>query len=155
MAEIASRRLAKPIEYEISIANVDKPALQAGQIVERLKAMDQSLAVPGVVWITRAATFAEKLALFPSPTFVVGADTIARIVEVRYYDGDPEKMQRAVRRLSESGCRFLVFGRVDQTGRSSRFQSLDQLALPDAFEAICDSVTESEFREDIASRDLR
>ena len=109
------------------------------------------------IWITLAPTFAEKANIFPKATFIVGADTIRRIADAQYYGHDPAEMSKSIRRIAASGARFLVFGRVDLASKSpeNEFQSLAEIALPDELRAICDSVDESEFREDVASRDLR
>ena len=161
MAEIAATRLGRPVDWEISAANVDKPALSADELQPRIKQLARILLkskAPAVtIWITMAPTFAEKADIFHGATFIVGADTIRRIADLRYYDHDPKKMSVGIRRLVESGSRFLVFGRIDQTPQSQvrEFQSLDGIVLPEELRAICDSVDESEFREDIASRDLR
>lgn len=161
MAKIAAMRLGKPVDWEISVANVDKPTLSADELQPRLNQLARLSLTPKVptvtIWITLAATFAEKADIFKGATFIVGADTIRRIADVRYYDDDPRKMSASIRRLVEDGSRFLVFGRFDLAPQSQvkEFQSLDGIALPDELRAICDSVDESEFREDIASRDLR
>ncbi len=161
MAKIAAMRLGKPVDWEISVANVDKPTLSADELQPRLNQIARlsltSKAPTVTIWITLAATFAEKADIFKRATFIVGADTIRRIADVRYYDDDPHKMSASIRRLVENGSRFLVFGRFDLAPQSQvkEFQSLDGIALPDELRAICDSVAESEFREDIASRDLR
>ena len=154
MAEIAYRRLGKAVDFELSVTNVDKPSLGAELIINRVQQLERlSNSVTPTIWITAAKTFAQKLSLFPSATFVVGADTIRRIADSRYYDHDESKMNDSIRRLGEGGCRFLVFGRVD--GPEDNFKTLSNIPLPEELLSICDQVTEGEFREDIASRDLR
>jgi hypothetical protein len=147
MARIAAEQTGRTIEWEISIANVDKPALDYLEITERLAqfADDQP------VWLTRAATFDEKSRLFPGATFVVGADTIERIAASRYYGDDPVRRDVAVRAIVDRGCRLLVFGRR----RSNEFVSLGELELPLALRAICDGVPEAKFRSDTSSTDVR
>ena len=73
-----------------------------------------------------APTFVEKAAIFPGATFIVGADTLARIAEPRYYGNDREACAKALEAIAAAGCRFLVFGRRTQ----KRFESLADLALP-------------------------
>ena len=53
--------------------------------------------------------------------------------------------------ISRAKCRFLVFGRLLE----DRFQTLDQLALPRPLAALCQAVSEADFREDISSTQLR
>src|SRR5207245_1087635 len=106
MARLAAERLGLTVEHEISILNVDKPPLDFIEMQRRLEQFtdDERL------WYTRAATFVEKAALFPGCTFVVGADTIARIAEAKYYGHDGQARDRAIAAIAAAGCRFLVFG---------------------------------------------
>jgi nicotinamide mononucleotide (NMN) deamidase PncC len=147
MAQLAAERLGKPVEFEISIENVDKPLLDYLEMSGRAAqfSADQRL------WFTRAATFLEKSAIFPAAWFIVGSDTIARLVEARYYGGDPEACQAALDEIARRGCRFLVFGR----SQGAKFQTLSDLALPYVLRAICDEVPGDQFRVDISSTDLR
>jgi hypothetical protein len=158
MAQIASQRLELPTEFEISIHNVDKPPLDYLEMQSRAAQFGDE----ATVWFTRAATFDEKSRLFPDATFVVGADTIARIAEPAYYGDSERAMLSAVERMTQRGARFLVFGRKaasddELDGMDSRpeFQTLASLELPSALSAICEEVSETEFRTDISSTQLR
>ena len=130
--------------FELAIINPDKPPLSPEDAAARLA----GFAGDEAVWLTRAPTFPEKARIFPGATFAVGADTIVRIAEPRYYDG-PEGLARAIALLGR--CRFLVFGRRAETG----FATLASTALPEALRALCDGVSEAEFRADISSTELR
>jgi cytidyltransferase-like protein len=147
LARAASEILERPVAYELSVANVDKPALSREEIERRL----EQFCSTDRIWLTRAPTFVEKAAAFPGAVFVVGADTICRIADLRYYDADPARRDDAVQRLGAAGCRFLVFGRVCD----GAFRTLETLPLPDALRAICTAVAESQFRCDISSTQLR
>ncbi len=150
MAEIAERRLNAPVTWELSITNVDKPPLDYIAIDERvggLRREDPSR----LIALTRAPTFREKAALFPGATFVVGADTLERIAEPRYYGGDTARRDAAIAEIARAGCRFLVFGRAS----AGQFISLSNLQLPGELRQLCDEVPASEFREDISSTTLR
>lgn len=103
------------------------------------------------IHLTRAATFVEKVQLFPGSCFVVGVDTITRVAEPRYYDGDLLQRDRSIDEIANSGCSFLVFGRL----LGGRFQCLEQLELPHRLREICRGVEEAAFRNDISSTDLR
>ncbi len=147
MATIASELLGAPTEFEISIDNVDKPPLDYVEIESRLAQFEPEQ----TVWLTRAATFVEKARIFPGAVFVVGADTLARIGDVRYYDGQHAR-DAAIDEIAMLGCRFLVFGRVaDESG----FLMPDDLKLPSALKRLCQTVPEKGFREDISSTDIR
>jgi len=144
MAAIAERRLGCNVEFELSIENVDKPPLDYWEITERARPFnDRNL------WLTRAARFRRKAELFPGATFVVGIDTLRRIVDPRYYRDT--NLSAAVGHIASLGCRFLVFGRID----GDTFVTLDQLSLPDDLRALCDEVSEAEFRADVSSTVLR
>jgi nicotinamide mononucleotide (NMN) deamidase PncC len=147
MAQIAAVRCGGPVTCELSIKNVDKRAIDFLEIDDRL----QQLADYPVL-LTRAATFAEKAALVPGAVFVVGADTLRRIGELRYYGGSAERRNAAVAAITDLGCRFLVFGRTVD----GRFSTLATLAnLPTTLRRLCDEVPENEFRDDVSSSELR
>ncbi|HEY2839853.1 MAG TPA: hypothetical protein VGJ26_11930 [Pirellulales bacterium] len=157
MAQIAASRLKCPIEWEISIANVDKPPIDYREMELRSAQFKGEefdcgqLPKDAKLWFTWAPTFAEKSELFPHATFLVGADTIARIAEPRYYGDDMGARDTAIAAIAEHGGRFLVFGRAAE----GAFQTIDALDLPPALRAICDEVPADAFRHDISSTDLR
>ena len=130
--------------FELAIVNPDKPPLSAEDAAARLARFARGEAV----WLTRVPTFPEKARIFPGTTFAVGVDTIVRIAEPRYYGG-PEGLARAIALLGR--CRFLVFGR--RAGR--RFETLESIALPEALRALCNGVSEADFRADTSSTELR
>lgn len=146
MAELAAARLSTPVALELSIANVDKPTLDFLEIEARLAGLADFS-----VLLTRAPTFVEKAALVPGATFVVGADTIVRIAEEEYYDGDLQKRDSAIANIASRGCRFLVFGRQCD----GRFILPSELGLPSQLRAMCDEVPSKLFRFDISSTELR
>ena len=150
MAEIAGARLGCPVAYELSITNVDKRPLDFVEIGDRLRDLQDDAASAHVL-LTDAPTFRTKAALFPGCTFVVGADTIARIADPRYYTGADGSFDAAIAQVADRGCRFLVFGREFD----GRFHALSDLTLPPALRQLCDEVPKEEFREDISSTEVR
>jgi nicotinamide mononucleotide (NMN) deamidase PncC len=146
MARIASEMLGAPIEFELSIVNVDKPPLDYLEISER----GAQFGPDEIVWLSRAATFLEKARVFGPATFVVGADTIARIADPKYYGGESAR-QQAFEKLAAADCRFLVFGRR----LAGDFVSLDDLRLPPELCKLCEGVPEAAFRHDLSSTELR
>jgi nicotinamide mononucleotide (NMN) deamidase PncC len=150
MAAIAEKRLRLPLAWEISIANVDKPPLDFIAMRRRVYSIREADG-DRLVALTRAATFREKAELFPGATFVVGADTVERIADDRYYQGDAARRDEAIGRIAECGCRLLAFGRRF----GGQFQTLTDLNLPPALRAICEEVPGEEFREDLSSTELR
>lgn len=147
LAELAAERLGGPVAFELSIANVDKPDLPADEVRCRLK----QFCGRAPVYVTRAATFVQKAELFPGCTFVLGADTAARVVQSRYY-GDGEGMARALETIRDRGCRFFVGGRIDGDGR---FVDVGGVAIPDGYRDMFVGVGEAEFRVDVSSTALR
>ena len=145
MAAAAATKLGEPVAYELCVRNVDKPPLNFHDMRTRREQFGAS----EDVWLTNASTFVEKARVFGAVTFIVGADTMRRIADARYYeDGD---VNTAVTELARIGCRFLVFGRVE----GARFVTLDDLDLPKGLRDLCDGLGEAEFRSDISSTALR
>jgi hypothetical protein len=148
LAEVASRRTGRPAAFELTAVNADKPPLSAAELRRRAR---QFLS-RAPLWLTRAPTFPEKARLFGGATFVVGADTAARIVQPRFYGGSEEAMLRALGEFGERGCRFLVAGRCDDAGR---FVGLEALEVPAALRGLFDAIPEADFRCDVSSTGLR
>ena len=144
MLAVAERRLERQGAYELSIRNPDKPLLDYFEIRTRLEGFDRP------VWLTRLPTFAEKARKFPGATFVVGADTLVRIADPRYYGGFRRRDEQ-LGELLGAGARFLVFGRL----LDGRFQGLGDQDLPAILMDACTGVDESEFRLDLSSSRIR
>jgi nicotinamide mononucleotide (NMN) deamidase PncC len=146
MALMAGEKLGLPVEHELSIFNVDKPPIDFIEMRSRAA----QFAPTESLWFSRAPTFVQKAGLFPHATFIVGADTVARIAEARYYGGETDR-NAALAALAATGCRFLVFGRSQE----GRFRSLGDLPLPDVLRGLCDEVPGETFRLDVSSTALR
>ena len=128
----------------LSIHNVDKPPLNFHDLRERAAQFDA-----GALCLTNTATFVEKARTFGAVTFVVGADTMRRIADPKYYPaGD---MTDALDEIASLGCRFLVFGRRD----GDRFVTLDDLDLPHGLGGRCEGVSEAAYRVDLSSTGIR
>jgi hypothetical protein len=130
------------------MTNVDKPPLSSEEV--RRRAEQFSWRAP--LWLTRAATFVEKAAMFPGVVFAVGVDTAARIVDPRYYENSEAIMTQALTGIRGQGCRFLVAGRADASGR---FVELKDLPIPFAFGDLFEAIPEDVFRVDLSSTHLR
>jgi hypothetical protein len=148
MARVASGILATPIAFELSVTNVDKPALGEAEVGRRLRQFEWR----HVVELTRAPTFREKARLFPGATFVVGIDTAERIAQPRYYGGSEAAMRAALDEIAGRGCRFLVAGRVEGTGR---FATMTEAPIPPEYRGLFSVIPEAQFRNDISSTQLR
>ncbi len=141
----AEERLGGPVWFEMTITNADKPPLDFLTIEDR-----SAQFVENPLWITNAPTFVKKAELAPQTVFVVGADTAERIVEPRFYGGEPA-MQSALEQIREAGCRFLVAGRL----AGDRFRTQAHIPIPAGFEDLFDPLPETHFRRDISSTQLR
>ena len=149
MLAIAEQSLGVPGAFELSIINVDKPPLDYSSIKER-GAPFSGRNSAGPLWITALPTFIEKARAFPGVAFAVGADTITRIGEPRYY-GDARARNKALAELESLQTRFLVFGRASTQG----FKALNDLRLPAKLRSMCQGIDEVAFRSDLSSTALR
>jgi hypothetical protein len=146
LAAVAAARLQRPVAFELSVENVDKPPLTAAEVRRRLR---QFVGLAPVL-LTRAPTFRRKAELFPGRTFVIGYDTLERVFAPRYYGGEAE-MQAALADIQASGAQFLVAGR--RVG--DEFHSLEQFPLPDEMRGMFTGVPRSEFASELSSTALR
>ncbi len=147
LAEVSSEIAGAPAAFELSITNVDKPPLDVAEVRRRLAQFSGSLDAV----VTRAPTFREKARLLPGCAFVIGADTMTRLIDPKYYGGSAAEMVSALVEIRSLGCSFLVAGRsVD--GRFTTVRDVDYPAfLSDLFREI----PESAFREDVSSTEIR
>ena len=147
LASAASEMLGEDVTFELSITNVDKPPLEEAEIRKRVA----QFAGKRPVVVTRALVFYQTAVLFPGCAFVIGWDTLTRLVDPRYYDGKLSRMMAALEDMRKQGCRFLVAGRVD----GGTFHTLDEVAIPDGLEDLFTPIPESVFRFDLSSTTLR
>lgn len=147
LAAVAGARLGVPVHFELSVTNADKPELPPEEVERRVA---QFVGV-GPVWVTRAATFAQKAELFPGAAFVVGFDTAVRLIDPRYY-GEEAARDECLRGLLERGCRVVVGGRLDAGGA---FRTWEGEAVPGGVRGLFVALMEADFRVDVSSTQLR
>ena len=145
LARAAGELSGLPPALELSIANVDKQELTYTEVLDRLG----TTSLP--VYVTRAATFAEKTRLFPGCHFAIGYDTAVRLLDPAYYGGSEPAVTEALSEFDLASCRFYVAGRLQQ----NRFATLDDLDLPERFAHLFVEVPESLFRSDLSSTSIR
>jgi hypothetical protein len=148
LAEAAAAILGKPVAFELSAVNADKPRLPVPVLLDRMS----QFAGGYPVFAGNAPTFLEKSRIYPGCTFVVGYDTAARIIEPRYYGGSEAGMTGALAEIRANGGRFLVAGREGDDGV---FYTLDDLALPEGAADLFAAIPERRFRNDISSTEIR
>lgn len=146
MAKQASKKLGKPVYFEISLTNVDKPPIDFISLNQRLDSLrgykDEDFM--GSICLTNAPLFLQKAALFPNSTFIVGADTINRIFDAKYYNGEADT-SAILRHFKEKNVRFMVFHR----------KSIKIYINPDALE-FCEIIPVDEYEDDgISSTEIR
>jgi hypothetical protein len=148
LARIAEEFRQQPLAFEISVTNVDKPPLAGETVRHRLA----QFAWKSPVELTRAPTFVEKSRLFPGTTFVVGADTAARLFGPKYYGDDEARMHGALEEIANSGSSFLVAVRVDAAGR---VRALNDIPVPRRYADLFTEIPEHRFRVDTSSSEIR
>lgn len=153
--------------FELSLTNADKPSLEADQVVARLEHF-WTLHMPaqwGVI-LSNAPLFSKKVDLLHPLqvtrsyaadkeqvlTFVIGTDTLVRLLDPKYYDSVPDMF----RILQEMPCKFVVGGRLSQKTDQPEFVNgqaeVDALPTP---ELRAKFTLLQDFRVDISSTEIR
>jgi nicotinic acid mononucleotide adenylyltransferase len=148
MARVAEQMIGYSVVFELAAVNVDKAALPAPTILDRIA----QFAGRYTVFASRAPTYAQKALLYPQATFVIGYDTAVRIFNTRYYEQSEEKMHTALQTIRVSHCRFLVAGRLDKQGV---YRTLADVDIPVVYADLFEAIPEELFRLDISSTQLR
>ncbi len=149
MAEIAAEMTGKKCHFEMAVRNADKPPLDYTSITDRLDGLQKKDECGGL-WITALPTFAEKASHFAPLTFVVGADTVERICDPRFY-GSQQSMLDALTGMSAAGTKFLCFARKIG-GEVYEAFFCDP---PQAFRQMAMVVDSSVFVSDLSSTEIR
>ncbi|KAM1170156.1 uncharacterized protein LOC126608806 isoform X1 [Malus sylvestris] len=134
--------------FEISAVNADKPPLSVSEIKDRVKQFEK---VGKTVIISNQPFFYKKAELFPGSAFVIGADTVARLLDPKYYDGDYKKMLEILLGCKKTGTTFLVGGR----NVHGVFKVLEDFDIPEELRDMFISIPEDKFRVDLSSTEIR
>ncbi len=143
--DAATNFLDKPLAFELSIRNVDKPSLAQKDALQRAA----QFAGRYPIYLTNAPTFLEKARIFKGTIFVIGYDTAVRIVHPHYYDESKDQMHFALREMQKLGCKFVVAGRLE----GEAFLTLTDLEIDEEFRPMF--IHLPNFRADISSTQLR
>jgi hypothetical protein len=181
------------VVFEISAVNADKPPLSRREILLRVGSLLASLpalATPGnaslasaAVCVTRAPLFLDKTDVFRGCTFVLGADTMTRLLNPKYYGNaealaaaaagqTPEDVARsqcmalvgALSTMAERGTSFVVGGRnaAEAAAGQGDFMTCAQIletdparVLPARLRGMFTGLPEELFRADISSTQIR
>jgi len=146
MKELAERKTGMHTTFEICAKNADKPPLT---YVEIKRTIDQFQNDESWM-LTSAGRFSEKAEMFPNSVFIIGADTLMRVFDEKFYKNYKDMMEH-IERFNDHNINFLVFGR--KVGK--KFISLDQIKIPEIIKDRCTGFGEESFRDDISSTELR
>lgn len=147
LAYVAGQITGRPVYFELSVHNVDKPPLLEADVRQRL----EQFYGHGSIIVTTAPLFEQKAALFPNSIFVVGYDTARRLVSPEYYKGSDRAMRHSLDVIRAHDCRFLVAGRL----QDGQFHTLADIQIPHGYENLFEPIPPDVFRTDISSTDLR
>jgi nicotinic acid mononucleotide adenylyltransferase len=116
MAKIASAKYQMPVNFEISLANVDKPPIDFISLNSRLESLKISInhaqELVDSIYLTNAPLFADKASLFPDSRFIIGSDTLNRLFNVNYYRKGEDKFT-LLNHFKKLNTRFVVYQRKD------------------------------------------
>ncbi len=137
MARKAAERYGGRVHFELSITNVDKPPMDFISLEDRIQSIRRfHQPCMGDVFITAAPLFYQKASLFKKAHFIVGADTINRLLQVRYYR-DENDLELLVQYLRDQQIRFIVFKR----------KSIEPDIAPELLD-ICEIIPSEEYTDD-------
>lgn len=147
LAQAAAAALGLPVTFEIPVQIVDKAPLSYAEIERRLAQFRWRHPVA----LSRERLFVDKATLYPGCVFIIGYDTAERLIELRFYQNDPQARDAAFAHIRAHGCRFLVAGRLDD----GVFRTLRDLELPAGARELMIELPEALFRVDVSSTSIR
>jgi len=149
LLRVAAERVGGAVQplFELPLVNADKSPID---VAEGRRRAQQFVGRAPLV-LTHEPLFVAKAALFPGSVFVVGADTAARLVDPRFYQDDPEKVEEALHAIRETGGRFLVAARR----WDERVMTLRDVEVPRGHQDLFEAIPEEAFRRDVSSTRIR
>ncbi|MDA7729773.1 cytidylyltransferase [Gammaproteobacteria bacterium] len=146
MRDLAEKKTGMQTTFEICAKNADKPPLTFQEIKRTLDQFDENDS-----WVmTSAGRFSEKAEMFPNSVFIIGADTLLRVFDEKFYSSNKD-MNEHVERFNDHNIHFLVFGRKVK----DKFISLEDINIPSKIRSRCTGFNEGSFRDDISSTEIR
>ena len=175
--------------FEMSITNADKAPMDIDQVEKRTSWIieemskyndaEDSINVPqwGVL-LDSAPLFIQKVKLVESllvrsshsdlasdetnkrkMTFVIGTDTLVRLLDIKYYENNVENMLTAMRDMKNKGVHFVVGGRSQQGVESKTPKFIDGsdevASQPSDIQEMFTLLQEKDFRVDMSSTEIR
>ena len=149
MAEAARLALGREVYFELPLVNADKAAIGLPEVERRLAQFTGD----ATVLLTRLPLFRDKAGRFPGSVFVLGADTLVRLLQSRFYGDCEAGMLASLDAIRAAQCRFLVAGR--RGSDDARFVTSTEIAVPAGYEDLFQPLPEKAFRVDLSSTALR
>lgn len=135
------------LTFELSTTVADKGNVDEFDLRKRL----EQFAARGLrVAVTSAKLFVEKARLFKNHGFVVGVDTVRRILNPQYY-GSMSDMISALLEIRRNGCFFVVGGRKT----ADDWDEMEKVEVPMELSGMFFGIPAHKFRVDISSTELR
>ncbi|KAF8822054.1 hypothetical protein IE077_001155 [Cardiosporidium cionae] len=150
---IQQKYKGKPIEalYEISLLNADKGNFSFDHIYRNAEHFRQKSCN---LLITSHPLFLEKAKLFKGAYFLLGFDTVQRLVDPKYYGKSYENMIMSLSQIDSFGCRFVVAGRlVEEEYHTLSLEPLFYSNLPTSLHSLFTELPN--FRIDLSSSEIR
>ena len=147
LSVVASQQLSKDVVFELPLINAEKAPID---LAEARKRAVQFLGFDSLL-LSRAPLFDQKAEFYPNSTFILGADTAARLVAPRFYGNTTKGVDESLEHLRKLGAKFLVAGRSSKDD----FKTLDDIEIPSSYRDLFSEIPESAFKMDISSTELR
>jgi hypothetical protein len=95
--------------FELSVFNVDKPPVPLQELQQRL---DHFARQDVCVLLTKCPRFIDKARAYPGLSYVVGVDTVVRLVDPAYTSGSVDLMTHLLAGMISEGSEFYVLPRA-------------------------------------------
>lgn len=136
------------VVFELACVNADKGRISSEEIKRRVKQFDEEKCN---VIISNCPFFSQKREFVENGWFVLGGDTLKRLLDSKYYGGSHEQMIISLNELLSGGNQIIIAPRFD--GSQRVLLNLDAFAIPSLF---TDKISELKgFRNDVSSTLLR
>lgn len=144
------------IVFELAIKNADKPVIERTEIIRRVNQFRNGEFGSYPIVLTKRPLFHEKTQIFNNVCFIIGADTAIRLLDQKYYHNNPLEMVQTFASIQGSGSTFIVGGRKNSNGVFlTGCEIIEQSIMPEFFQKLFHCLSESEFRIDLSSTEIR
>ncbi|KAJ9438353.1 putative nicotinamide mononucleotide adenylyltransferase [Diplonema papillatum] len=134
--------------FEIAVKNADKGNINHQALADRVRQFRGKFPVV----LSPFTLFVEKARAFAGCRFVVGYDTIVRILDHKYYTKE-YSVSDVLRDVDACGCSFVVAGRNDADGTFRTWKHVRD--PPKAYEHLFLPLEEADFAVNISSTEIR